>query len=209
MKQKLLVVPAICTIPVGESSDFKGIIDLIDFKFVLKDDTDKTNRKYSLVDIPAAFQEVAHKYREQLLETASLADDHMAELILDGKDVPKDMLLKALRAGTLQGKFTPIYCGSSKNFHGVQILLDAVVNFLPSPLDRPPVEGFNPKSKEKEKLVPRPRKRSLFRVWLSRRWPIPAATWYTFASILANFIRPTRSSTRRTTRKSASPGSTG
>ncbi len=153
MKQKLLVVPAICTIPVGESSDFKGIIDLIDFKFVLKDDTDKTNRKYSLVDIPAAFQEVAHKYREQLLETASLADDHMAELILDGKDVPKDMLLKALRAGTLQGKFTPIYCGSSKNFHGVQILLDAVVNFLPSPLDRPPVEGFNPKSKEKEKLV--------------------------------------------------------
>src|SRR5262245_12869583 len=85
MKQKLQVTPAICTIPVGESSEFKGIIDLIDNKFVLKDDTDKTNRKYSLIEIPASHRDEAAMYREQLLETASLADDELAEMILEGK----------------------------------------------------------------------------------------------------------------------------
>lgn len=154
MKTKLHVTPAICTIPFGQSSEFKGIVDLIDFKFVLKDDTDKTNRKYSLIDIPAAIKDEAAMYREQLLETAALASDEIAELVLEGKEVPKEKLLKALRDGTLSGKFSPIYCGSSKNFHGVQILLDAVVNFLPSPVDRPPVEGFNPKSKEKSTRKP-------------------------------------------------------
>src|SRR5919197_633713 len=148
MKQKLQCTPAICTIPVGESSEFRGIIDLIDNKFVLKDETDKTNQKYSLVDIPASHRDEAAMYREQLLETASLADDELAEMILEGKDIPKEKLLSALRKGTIEGRFNPIYCGSSKNFHGVQVLLDAVVNFLPSPLDRPPVDGINPKTKE-------------------------------------------------------------
>jgi elongation factor G len=157
MKHKLQVTPAICAIPVGESSEFKGIIDLIDNKFVLKDDTDKTNRKYTLVDIPASHKDEAAMYREQLLETASLADDELAEMILEGKEVSKDKLLSALRKGTIEGKFSPIYCGSSKNFHGVQILLDAVVNFLPSPLDRPPVEGMHPKTKETVQRKPDPK----------------------------------------------------
>ncbi len=154
MKTKLHVTPAICTIPVGQSGDFKGIIDLIENKFVLKDSADKSNRKYSLVDIPASSKEEAAMYREQLLETASLASDEIAEMILEGKEVPKDKLIHALRDGTLSGKFSPVYCGSSKNFHGVQILLDAVVNFLPSPLDRPPVDGFVPKSKERAHRKP-------------------------------------------------------
>jgi len=149
MKTKLHVTPAICTIPIGQSGDFKGIIDLIDFKFVLKDATDKTNQKYTLVDIPDSSKDEAAMYREQLLETASLASDEVAELILEGKEVSKEQLIKALRDGTLAGKFNPVYCGSSKNFHGVQILLDAVVNFLPSPSDRPPVDGFDTKKKVK------------------------------------------------------------
>jgi elongation factor G len=148
MRAKLLVTPAICAIPVGESHEFKGIIDLIENKFVLKDDTDKTNRKYTLIDIPDSHKEEAAMYREQLLDTASLADDELAEMILEGKEIPKAKLVNALRKGTIENKFSPIYCGSSKNFHGVQILLDAVVNFLPSPLDRPPVDGINPKTKE-------------------------------------------------------------
>ncbi|MCX7666201.1 MAG: elongation factor G [Gemmataceae bacterium] len=154
MKQKLQVVPAICAIPVGESSEFKGIIDLIENKFVLKDETDKTNRKYSLVEIPDSHKAEAAKYREALLETASLADDSLAEKILEGQEITKAELIAALRKGTIEGKFTPIYCGSSKNFHGVQILLDAVVNFLPSPIDRPPVEGTHPKTKEKSLRKP-------------------------------------------------------
>ena len=157
MKKKLHVVPAICTIPVGQSGDFKGIIDLVENKFVLKDAADKTNRKYTLVDIPASSKDEAAMYREQLLETASLADDELAEMILEGKEVPKDKLVHALRKGTLEGKFSPIYCGSSKNFHGVQILLDAVVNFLPSPEDRPPVDGFVPKTKAKATRRPDPK----------------------------------------------------
>jgi elongation factor G len=157
MKEKLHVTPAICSIPVGQSSEFKGIIDLVRMKFVQKDESDKTHQKYSLVDIPALHKDEAAMYREQLLEAAALASDQITEMVLEGKDVPEDLLLKALRDGTLAGKFTPIYCGSSKNFHGVQLLLDAVVDFLPSPLDRPPVDGINPKTKEKAQRKPDPK----------------------------------------------------
>ena len=156
MQEKLSVVPAICTIPAGQSGEFEGIIDLIRMKFVLKDKDDKTNRKYSLVDIPAKYRELADQYRAELLESASHADDELLELVLEGKDVSEDLLTKAIRVGTLEMKLTPVYCGSSKNFHGVQVLLDAVVDFLPSPLDRPPVTGMKPKSKDKEKQQRRP-----------------------------------------------------
>jgi elongation factor G len=156
MQEKLSVVPAICTIPAGQSGEFEGIIDLIRMKFVLKDKDDKTNRKYSLVEIPAKYRDLADKYRAELLEAASHADDHLLELVVEGKEVSEELLMKAIRVGTLEMKLTPVYCGSSKNFHGVQVLLDAVVDFLPSPLDRPPVSGMKPKSKDKEKLQRKP-----------------------------------------------------
>ncbi|HEX4591597.1 MAG TPA: elongation factor G, partial [Gemmataceae bacterium] len=154
MKEKLQVTAAVCALPVGLSGDFQGVIDLIRMKFIRRDPTDKTNVKYDLVDIPASHQAEAARYREQLLDVASHADDEMIEMILEGKDVPEEVLIRALRAGTLDGKFTPIFCGSSKNFHGVQLLLDAVVDFLPSPMDRPPVEGIVPKTKEKAQRKP-------------------------------------------------------
>jgi elongation factor G len=156
MKQKLACVPAICTIPAGQDSDFTGIIDLIRMKFVLKDPNDKTHVRYSFADIPAKYQADAAKYRDQLLETASLASDELAEALIEGKEVPETMIRKALRNGTLAGQFTPIHCGSSKNFHGVQLLLDAVVDYLPNPLDRPPVEGTIPKTKPAEKALRKP-----------------------------------------------------
>ena len=78
MKKKLHIVPAICTIPAGQCDEFKGVIDLIGMKFVLKDPTDKTNVKYSLVDIPAQYKDEAEEYREHLLEAASHADDRAA-----------------------------------------------------------------------------------------------------------------------------------
>jgi elongation factor G len=146
MKAKLGVTAAVCAIPVGQSGDFKGVIDIIRMRFIRKDPGDKTHVKYDLVDIPASHQAEAAQYREQLLEVASHADDHLVELILEGKDVPEEALINALRKGTLEGKFTPIFCGSSKNFHGVQLLMDGVVDFLPSPIDRPPVEGIVPKT---------------------------------------------------------------
>jgi elongation factor G len=156
MKTKLDVLPAICALPAGQSSNFEGVIDLIKMKFQLRDKDDKTNQKYTEVEIPAQYKALAEEYHGHLLEAASHADDHLLELLLEGKPVPEDLLRKALRAGTISMKLTPVFCGSSKTFHGVQMLLDAVVDFLPSPLDRPPVHGVVPKSKDKEEVERKP-----------------------------------------------------
>jgi len=148
MKDKLGMVPAICALPAGAAGEFEGVIDLIEMKFIERDLSDKTNNRYKLIDIPAKYKAQAEEYHHHLLETASHCDDHVVELILDAKPVPPDVLKKALRKGTLTGVFTPVFCGSSKNYHGVQLLLDAVVDYLPSPSERPPVKGIVPKSKE-------------------------------------------------------------
>lgn len=161
MKEKLNIIPAILTLPVGRESSFRGIIDLVQMKFVLKDPTDKANMRISLVDLDKADlteEEIAqaHEYRNLLLDAASHADDHLVELILEGKDVPEELLISALRKGTLESKFTPILTGSSKNYHGIQHLMDAIVSFLPCPTDRGAVEGTVYKSKEKEKVQRKP-----------------------------------------------------
>jgi elongation factor G len=150
MKEKLQVVPAICALPVGEAANFQGIIDLIEMKYIDRDKSDKTNVKYTLTDIPASHKEQAEEYHRHLLEAASHADDHLLELLLEEKPVPTELLKAALRKGTIENKLTPILCGSSKMFQGVQLLLDAVVDYLPSPAERPPVSGVAPKDKEKK-----------------------------------------------------------
>jgi elongation factor G len=157
IKTKLKTEPAICTIPVGQSSEFKGIIDLIRMKFVRKDPNDSKHEKYDLVDIPESHRDQAAHYRELLLETASHGCDELLEQILEGKPISEEMLLKALRQGTLAGKFNPVHCGTSKMFHGVRELLDMVVDFFPSPVDRPPVEGIVPKTKENALRKPDPK----------------------------------------------------
>jgi elongation factor G len=154
MKQKLDMTPAICTIPAGQSSAFEGVIDLIRMQFWLKDKTDATHMRYKWVDIPEAYKALAAEYREHLLEAASHGCDELLEALLESKPVSEEMLRKALRQGTIQGKLTPVFCGSSKEYHGVQLLLDAVRDFLPSPKDRPPVQGFVPKTKEKAERKP-------------------------------------------------------
>src|ERR1700722_2140755 len=156
MKDKLDIVPAVCTIPAGESDKFIGVIDLIRMQFWLKDKTDPANLRYSWVDIPEPYKALAKEWREHLLEAASHGCDELLEALLEGKPVSEEMLRKALRQGTLAGKLTPVYCGSSKEYHGVRLLLDAVRDFLPSPKDRPPVQGFAPKTKEKEKAERKP-----------------------------------------------------
>lgn len=148
MKEKLGMVPAICTIPAGQSDKFQGVIDLIRMQFWLQDKDDPTHFKYQWIDIPAEFKAEAEKWREQLLDAASHACDELLEAILEGKDIPQEMIRKALRIGTLTGKLTPVLCGSAKEYHGIQLVLDAIRDYLPSPADRPPVEGIIPKKKE-------------------------------------------------------------
>jgi elongation factor G len=157
MKEKLQVLPAIVTLPVGQAGEFKGVIDLIEMKFILRDTTDAANVRYSLVDIPASHREQAAEYHHRLLEAVSHVDDHILEMILEDRPVPKDVLKAALRRGTLEGKLTPIFCGSSKNFHGVQLLLDGVVDYLPSPAERPPVGGIDAKTKKPAERRPDPK----------------------------------------------------
>lgn len=154
MKTKLHANPCVVTIPAGQDEALEGIIDLVGMKLITRDTTDKTHRKFFVNDVPEKYLEEAKARREQMLDTLSTASDEVTELILEGKEVPLDLIRKTLRTGTLNGVFTPVTCGSSKNFHGVQHLLDLVVDCLPSPLDRPPVDGLHPKTKDALKRKP-------------------------------------------------------
>ncbi len=154
MKTKLHANPVVVTIPAGQDSALEGVIDLIRMKLVTRDLTDTTNRKFFTTDIPEKYLAEATARREQMLDGVSIASDEIMEAVLDGKPVSEQQILAALRKGTLDNQFTPVHCGSSKMFHGVQQLLDLVVDCLPSPLDRPPVDGVHPKSKEPLKRKP-------------------------------------------------------
>ncbi len=156
MQEKLQVIPAVCTIPAGQDEAFTGVIDLIRMKFWKQDPADPAHMKYEWAEIPAAYQKQAAEWREKLLDAASHACDELLTAILEGHEIPEEMIRKALRQGTLTGKLTPVHCGSSKEFHGVRLLLDAVRDYLPSPADRPPVEGIVPKTKEKVLRKPEP-----------------------------------------------------
>jgi elongation factor G len=154
MKQKLSIEPAVCTLPAGQSAEFTGVIDLIRMKFWKQDDSDPAHLKYTWVEIPSAYQAAAKEWHEKLLEAASHGCDTLLECIVEGKPISEDMLRNAIRHGTLAGKITPVLCGSAKEYHGVRLLLDAVGDYLPSPLDRPPVQGMVPKTKEREERKP-------------------------------------------------------
>ncbi|MCZ2340381.1 MAG: elongation factor G [Bacteroidales bacterium] len=148
MKTKLHANPIAVTIPAGQDDQLEGIIDLIRMKLVTRDLTDKTNRKYFVNDIPEKYAAEAAKRREQMLDGISIASDELMELVLEGKDVPEQLIRTTLRKGTLENLFTPVHCGSSKNYHGIQQLLDLVVDCLPSPLDRPPIHVTHTKTKD-------------------------------------------------------------
>ena len=154
MRTKLLANPCVVTIPAGQDDQLEGIIDLIKMELITRDMTDKTNRKFFTVPVPEKYLAEAKTRREQMLDAMSAASDEMTELILEGKEVSIDLIRKTLRKGTLENKFTPVHCGSSKMFHGVQHLRDLVVDCLPSPLDRPPVDGIHPKTKEPQQRKP-------------------------------------------------------
>jgi elongation factor G len=154
MKERLGILPAVCTIPAGQGSEFTGVIDLVRMKFWAQDPDDAAHLKFRWEEIPAAHRAAAESAHEQLLDTASHACDELLEAVLEGERVTEEMIRSALRAGTLSGKLTPVLCGSAKEYHGVRLLLDAVRDYLPSPADRPPVHGFVPKTKDRVERKP-------------------------------------------------------
>jgi elongation factor G len=137
---RLKARPAVISLPIGAEATFVGIVDLIRMKALIwhNDDLGAT---YDITDIPAELQDQANQYREKLMEDCADCDDAFAEKFLEGHDVTEDDVIRALRAGTIAAKIVPTFCGSAFKNKGVQFMLDSVLDFLPSPLDIPPVKG--------------------------------------------------------------------
>jgi elongation factor G len=136
-------------IPVGESENFHGIIDLLTAKMA-KFDEESKGATIEWVDIPEEYKDKAAQLREDLIERACDFDDNLAEKYLDGEELSIEEVKSAIRKGVLEQKVTPVFCGTAFKNKGVQLLLDAVVDYLPSPLDVTAIEGTNPDTNEIE-----------------------------------------------------------
>jgi elongation factor G len=137
---RLGATPLVVQLPWGVESDFRGVIDLIRMRGLLWQ-TDGKGDKYDIVDIPADHLEAAREWRDKLVETISENDEEMMELYLEGTDPDEKQLVASIRRATISGGVTPVMCGSAFKNKGVQPMLDAVVDFLPSPLDIPAIKG--------------------------------------------------------------------
>jgi elongation factor G len=142
MIDRLGAHPVPIQLPIGAEGDFKGIIDLVAMKAVVYNDD--LGKDVSIEDIPGELLDAANAAREHLLEEVSHYDDDVVEMILEEQEIPNDRLVSAIRKATLSSQMTPVLCGSSFKNKGVQPLLDAVIAYLPSPLDVPPVTGLEP-----------------------------------------------------------------
>jgi elongation factor G len=145
MRDRLGANPVPIQIPIGQEDQFRGVVDLVEMKAVLyKDDL---GQEYDVVEIPAELAEQAAEYHHQLIDAISHFDDEVLEAYLeDESSVAPDMIRRAVRAGTLSDEITPVLLGSAFKNKGVQPLLDAVIDYLPSPLDVPAVHGVDPKT---------------------------------------------------------------
>ena len=141
--------PVAIQIPIGLEDQLKGVIDLISMKGLIWNDETK-GAEYETVEIPEDLKEAAVAAREKLIEAVASVDDGLMHKYIEGEEISEPEIRKALRAGTVGLKLVPVVTGSAFKNKGVQTLLDAVVDYLPSPLDVPPVEGINPKTDEVE-----------------------------------------------------------
>ena len=135
-------------LPIGSEENFRGIVDLVEMNARIYYDDMGTDMRTE--EIPEELRDLAQEYHDKLVEAASDFDDEIMELYLEGEDVPADMIRAAIRKATVAVKMIPVTCGTSYKNKGVQKLLDAIVDYLPSPLDVPPVEGKHPKTDELE-----------------------------------------------------------
>jgi len=153
MRERLRAKAYPVQIPLGKEEDFRGVIDLIKMKARLYKGED-LGVTYEEIDIPQEFLPPARKYREELLEALSEVDDSLLDKYIHGKEIGSDEIITALRQATLAVKMIPVFCGSALKNKGVQMLLDGVVDCLPSPKDLPAISGVNPRSEKEEKREP-------------------------------------------------------
>jgi len=126
-------------LPIGAESEFQGIVDLVEMKAIVY--TDDLGATWEITDIPAEMQERAEEYREKLLEAIADQDEELMMMYLEGEEIDPEQIRAAIRQGTLNLSMTPVFCGSAFKNKGVQPLLDGVIDYLPSPLDVPPIKG--------------------------------------------------------------------
>jgi elongation factor G len=149
MRKRFTSIPVPIQIPAGSEDNFRGAIDLINLKLLSWDDKSQ-GVEFSVEEIPEEFVAQAQTKREQIIEILSEIDDDLAEKYLSGKEITPTEIEKAIRKATISLKIVPVLCGAALRNKGIQPILDAVINYLPSPEDIPPVKGINPITKKEE-----------------------------------------------------------
>ena len=150
IKEKLGANPVVLQLPIGAEDKFKGVIDLIEMKAYEWNEEDQ-GLTYYAVDIPADMAEEAAEYREKLIEALADFDEELMAKYFDApEEITEDELIATIRRSTIERHICPVLCGSSFKNKGVQRLIDAIVRYLPSPLDMPPIKGINPKTEKEE-----------------------------------------------------------
>jgi elongation factor G len=149
VRTRLGAIPVAIQLPLGKEDGFRGVIDLIE-EVALVWPEDGQGQSFERVPVPAEHAAAVKEYRERMLEALSEVDEALMEKYLGDQKIPREEIQAAVRAGTLAMKVVPVVCGASFKNKGVQPLLDAVVDYLPSPLDIPPVQGVNPETREPE-----------------------------------------------------------
>src|SRR5262249_40261080 len=148
LRDRLGAHPVAIQLPIGREDQYKGLVDLVEQVGYVWDEDDETlGKDFKKVPIPADMTEQVKEYREKMIEGLAEVDDHLMEKYVGGESISTDEFKAAIRKGTIVMKLFPVICGASFKNKGVQALLEAVIDYLPSPLDIPPVEGTNPETK--------------------------------------------------------------
>src|SRR3954454_6267738 len=146
---RLNATPLVLQIPIGAEADFKGVVDLVRMKALVWSAEAAKGEMYDVLDIPDTHAEAAREWHDKLVETLAEADDEIMELYLEGNEPTTDQLIPAIRRATIGGALTPVTCGTAFKNKGVQPLLDAIVNYLPSPLDGGAIRAHVSREKER------------------------------------------------------------
>ena len=150
MKARLKANPVPIVVPIGAEENFKGVVDLLKMKAILWDEASQ-GMKFEYQDVPAELMELAEEWREKMVEAAAEANEDLMNKYLETGELTEDEIKKGLRLRTIAGEIHPMLCGSAFKNKGVQRMLDAVIEFMPSPVDIPPVKGMNEKDQEESR----------------------------------------------------------
>lgn len=152
IREKLAANPLVVQLPIGASDTFTGVIDLIKMHAVLFN-TKKLGADFEVVEIPAEYRSKVEQARHDMLEHAAEHDEEMMDKYVHDKPIDEELINRAIRKGTIAGKLHPVFCGSALQYIGIQKLLDAVVAYLPSPMEKPPIVAHTPGDEEKKVTV--------------------------------------------------------